>query len=227
MTLRPTARSARYLAFSALAFVAFEACSNSSNESSSAAPSGPVTLALNPPSTTLACDGSLVVSVTTNLTLRPPYYCGTTPQCGSLAVTLLETEDGPALIAPVRAATADVQLDLASLVTPPNGDAPTLSEVHFIKVQAYGDSLSPYPVAGGGTLSDVQPVALSAATDCTGGANAGGAGGMAGASNAGANNAGADQSGEGGAPSTGGIAGAGAGEGGAGGEAGSAAGATG
>jgi len=226
MKPRFSARTARYTAFFALAFVAFEACSNSSTDSAST-PTEPPTIALNTPAGTLACDDSLVVSLAiTNLQLRPPGVCGTTPNCGSLTVSVLASEDGEPLITPVRAATAQVQLDLSSLVSPATADAPTLDQVHFIKAQLNNDSLAPYAAPDGGMVEDIAPVTLSPASGCgagNAGSTNGGAAGMAGASNAGASAGGA--SGEGGAPNTGGMAGAS--EGGAAGEGGSSAGASG
>ena len=207
------AQALRSLVLASLACLAFEACSNSSDDSSAAG--GTPTITINPVTTTLACDDSLVVSLTTNLTLRPPYNCGTTPLCGSVAVSLLETQDGTPLIPVVRAATADVQLDLSSLVNPATADAPSLSQAHFIKVEAFNDSLASYDnvqaifPADGTALTLLPPTA-----SCGGAAGAGngGEGGMSGASSAGANSGG--ESGEGGA-----SGGAGAAQGGSGGTA--------
>ncbi len=204
-------RLARWAAFAVLALAAFEACS-SSTDTSVLAPAGPPVIALTTPPSTLACDDSIVVSLSlTNFTLRPPFNCGTTPQCGSLLVTLLETEDGTAL-ASARAATADVEFDLTDLVSPKMADGPTLSQVHFIKAELYNDSLIPLPVPAGGTGSVVVPVTLTPpVTSCIGGSAGAGAGGAAGAaagaageSAAGASEGGASGASEGGAGGLGG-----------------------
>lgn len=217
----------RWLGLASLALVAFEACTSSTTTDTGT--QGPITFEIASPSaapaiTTLACDDSLVVALTTDAVLRPPSYCGTTANCGSVRVSLLETEDGDPLIAPVRAATANVQLDLSSLVSPPNADAHTLSQAHFIKAEMFGDSLTPYPAPNGGAVFAIESVTLEPSSSACP-ASSGGAGGdvgTAGASGAGANAGGA--SGEGGAP---GAAGIGSSEGGAAGESPSAAGASG
>ncbi len=194
------ARWVRSLALASLACVAFEACTSSSIDEG---PQGAISFSIVPPSSTLACDDSLIVSLTTDATLRPPNYCGTTANCGSVSVSLLETEDGAPLIPAVRASTADVQLDLSSLVSPPDASAPTLSQVHFVKAEMFGDLLAPYPAPGGGTVSDIVAVSLSpspspCATGAGGEPGASGATGSAGAAESGANAGGAASLGSGG-----------------------------
>jgi hypothetical protein len=176
-------------------FALFVGCSNS-DDSSIIQPAGPPGIAVTPPASTLGCDNSLVVHLAlSNFFLKPPYNCGTQPQCGSVLVTLLETADGPPL-ASQRAATADVDFDLTALVSPPSADAPNLSQVHFIRGDLYGDSLHPFAPTAGATVTQTISVSLSAPTaaDCAGaaGAGAGGAAG-AGAGEAGATSAAAGQ----------------------------------
>jgi hypothetical protein len=217
-------RSVRWAAVAALALGAFEACS-SSTDSTPIAPAGPPDIAIGTPLDGLRCDDSLVVHLTlTNWILKPPSNCGTTPQCGTVQVTLLEAPDGAPLAAQ-RAATSDVQLDLSALVSPKAG-GPTLSQVHYIKAQLFGDSLTPYVTSAGhssqlcGADQADCPltVSLSPPANCSGegGANAGGAAGAAGVTSTDAGASGAPA--EGGASGTGGAAGGSTVEAGAGGE---------
>ncbi|HWZ87440.1 MAG TPA: hypothetical protein VNW92_01285, partial [Polyangiaceae bacterium] len=206
-----------------LALGAFEACSTSTD--TTIAPAGPPDIAIVTPLDSLGCDNSLVVHLTlTNWFLKPPSNCGTTPQCGTVQVTLLETPDGPPL-ASQRAATSDVQLDLSALVSPKAG-GPTLSQVHYIKAQFFNDSLTPYvtsaghssQLCGAGQADCPLSVSISPPASCSGegGANAGGAAGAAGATSANAGASGAPA--EGGTGGTAGAAGGSAAEAGAGGE---------
>jgi len=198
------ARLARWAAFAVLAVGVFEACS-SSQDSTSVASNGPPTIEIAAPAANLACDGSLVVHVKTNWTLLPPGKCGTTPECGTLRVTLLETADGPAL-AVKRAATSDVQFSSADLVTPQDQG---LMQVHVIKAELFDDALQPLVASAGGQSSaELDGVSLLPAEDCTGqggasngGASAGGAsaGGSAVASGAPTSEGGAAGNGAGGA----------------------------
>ena len=217
-------RGVRWAAIAALALGVFEACS-SSTDSTLIAPAGPPDISIGTPLESLGCDNSLVVHLTlTNWTLKPPSNCGTTPQCGSVQVTLLDTPDGPPL-ASQRAATSDVELDLSALVSPAAG-GPTLSQVHYIKAQLFGDSLTPYvtnvghssQLCGADQADCPLNLSISPPTNCSGegGANAGGAAGVGGAAGATSANAGAS-----GAPAEGGAGGAAGGsavEAGAGGE---------
>lgn len=126
MRRRRRAQLGRWLAFGALALGVFEACSNS-DDSTAVTPAGPPDIEITMPLDGVACDHSLVVHlVLTNWTTRPPGNCGTTPQCGSIQVTLVETQTGKIFATQRTAAGAlrpnttirdsDVQLDLTDLV---------------------------------------------------------------------------------------------------------------
>ncbi|HTA90967.1 MAG TPA: hypothetical protein VK745_15355 [Polyangiaceae bacterium] len=214
---RPSgARLARWAALAVLALGVFEACS-STTDTTLIAPGGPPVLSFGVPATdsnTLGCDNTLVVHLDPlNWFLKPPYYCGTQPQCGTLSVSLLETMGGPPLITQ-RAATANVQIDLTSLVHPQTPQDPTLSQVHYIQAQLIGDSLLPYPSSPGAVTLVTTPVSLSSSSvGCTSDASVGGA---AGATSGNAGAAGATI-GEGGANGGSGAGGGGSGTAGSGG----------
>jgi hypothetical protein len=179
---RTSARVVRWAAVAALAAGAFEACSNSTDSLSTGITGPPVLAFATQPtdSTALGCDNTLVVHLTVNTpnwTFKPPYNCGTLPQCGTVRVSLLATADGSPLITQA-AATADVQIDLTSLVDPKTPDDPSLSQVAFIKAELIGDSLLPYPPSAGAVTSVVTPIALTS-LGCSSEAGAGGAAGAA------------------------------------------------
>jgi hypothetical protein len=216
-----TVRALRWLALTALSLAVFEACTSSGTDTP-LPPPGPPIVALQTPASTLSCDNFLVVTLDlTYFTLRPPYYCGTTPQCGTVLVSLLgsepdggtgtgsDTDDLPVL-ASAYAATASVQLDLSALVNPTTPSGHTLSDVRWVKAELYGDSLKPIVVPAGGKGSDALPLSLTPATGCSGAAGAG-AGGAAGAGTVTPSDAGAvgTEAGAGGVTSNGGSSGGG------------------
>jgi hypothetical protein len=205
------ARVARWAAFATLTLGVVEACST--DDTTSLGFTGPTNLSITAPadgdSVTLGCDDTLVVQLDLeNYKPQPPGLCGTASQCGSVRVSLLETANGQPLISQL-AATAGVQLDLSALVNPKTPEAPSLSQVHFLKVDLLDDAL--------GAISTPAPnkasveISLSImASDCsaTAGAGAGGAASSsAGAS--GAPSSGAGTSGSGGAAGAPGTPGAG------------------
>lgn len=210
-----SARLARWGTALLLSAALVEACSSSSATTAIASNNGPSNVEIVTPVEAVACDDTLVVHLSlTNFKPRPPAYCGTLPQCGSVLVTLLETDGGPPLVSQ-RAATSDVQLDLTDLVTPKTADGPALSQVHFIRVDLLDDKLAPYDPGVDGVSSNQVAVNLTAPGACAGAAGAG-AGGAAGATAGEAGTAGA-LGGQGGA-NTGGSGGAsGSGAGGSGG----------
>ncbi|HEY4103787.1 MAG TPA: hypothetical protein VGM44_07845 [Polyangiaceae bacterium] len=180
----------------------FAGCSNS-DDSSVAPPPGPPFVTITPPASTLGCDNSLVVELAlTYFTPKPPYNCGTTPQCGSVQVSLLETADGMPLVS-MRAATSAVQFDLTDLVTPPTADAPNLSQVHFIKAELLGDSLEPLAQSAGSQTSQEIPVSLSVPSCAADAGAEAGAGGASGASGSAGGEGGSGTAGEAGATSGG------------------------
>jgi hypothetical protein len=215
-----------------LSVAAFEACSSSTSDSV-VQPDGPPVVAFQSlpaaPPYEFGCDNTLVVNLLIdprNITLRPAYYCGTTPQCGSLFVALFACNPDPAVdptctddraLISARAATASVQLDLSAW------SADQLSQVGYVKAELYGDSLHPFVVPAGGVGSVSLPIALTPQGECASSAAAGaggsieaGAAGMA-SSNVGAeagaggvaNSAGAAGTDSGGTATSGGTAGSG------------------
>jgi hypothetical protein len=221
MKRRTSARLVRWAAVAALCAGVFEACSNSTDTVSTGITGPPVLGFATPPtdSTALGCDNTLVVHLTVNTpnwTFKPPDNCGTLPQCGSVRVSLLATADGSPLITQ-EAATADVQIDLTSLIDPKTPDGPSLSQVAFIKAELIGDTLLPYPPSAGAVTSVTTPISLTS-LGCPSEAGAGGAAGAAGATSGSAGAAGATPA-EGGGSAVGGSGGSGAGTGGSGGSA--------
>jgi hypothetical protein len=221
MRRRTSARIAQWAALAALSVGVFEACTDST-DSTVLPPKGPEVLSFADPATdsaddagltTLGCDNTLVVHLNPQYwMLRPPFTCGTFPQCGSVRVTLLNMMDDTTPLATESAATPDVQLDLTSLVNPPAAGAPTLSDVHFLKAELISDSFVPVPPAPGIVVSVVMPIALSS-TGCSAEGGAGGASGAA----PGTAGAGGATPGEGGGSAVGGSGGSSAGSGGSGG----------
>jgi hypothetical protein len=200
-------RVARWAAFAVLSLAVFEACSNSGTDITP--PPGPPIVAFASPPYSFGCDNVLVVHLSLNppnITLRPPYYCGTTPQCGTMLVTLLSCDPSSDAgcsansvpLASARAATADVQLDLSGL------DAATLSQTLYVKAEFYGDSLLPFVIPAGGQGTASISVSLTPQSNCSSAPEAG-AGGAA-SSNAGAGGA---EVGAGGEPSSAGASGSG------------------
>jgi hypothetical protein len=213
---RTSARVVRWAAVAALTVAAFEACSNSTDSVSTGITGPPVLAFATPPtdSTALGCDNTLVVHLTVNTpnwTFKPPYNCGTEPQCGTVRVSLLAAAaDGSPLVgSPLitqAAATPDVQIDLTPLVDPKTPDGPSLSQVAFIKAELIGDSLLPYPPSVGAMTIVTTPISLTS----LGCSSEAGAGGAAGAASSSAGAAGATTS-EGGASGSGGSSAAGSG----------------
>jgi len=200
-----SARLARWGTLLLLSAALVEACSSSDATTGITGNNGPAKIEIVTPVEAVACDETLVVHLSlTNFNPRPPGYCGTLPECGSVLVTLLETEGGPPLVSQ-RAATSDVQLDLTDLVTPKTADGPTLSRVHFIRADLYDDKLEPVVAGVDGVSSNQVAVNLAAPAACAGtaGAGAGGAAGAAageaGAAGAFAGQGGANVGGSGGA----------------------------
>jgi hypothetical protein len=198
------ARLARWGTALLLSAALVEACSSSSATTAIASNNGPSNVEIVTPVDAVGCDDTLVVHLSlTNFKPRPPAYCGTLPQCGSVLVTLLETDGGPPLLSQ-RAATSDVQLDLTDLFTPKTADGPTLSQVHFIRVDLYDDKLAPYDPGADGVSSNQVAVSLSAPGACAGAGGAAGAtAGEAGAAGALAGQGGANTGGSGGASGSG------------------------
>jgi hypothetical protein len=184
MRRRQRARIARWVAFTALALGVFEACSNS-DDSTAIPPPGPPDIEITMPLDAVACDGSLVVHlVLTNWTTRPPGNCGTTPQCGSVQVTL-ETPNGTIYTQRTAAGAlrpgtttirdSDVQLDLTALLA----QDPTLPDTYSLKAELLSDALQPVVASPGGQTSSTVPVALVPAIGCSdqAGTSSGGAAG--------------------------------------------------
>ena len=166
--MRPVARLSTWAALALLVTGTVAACSSGDSSTAPEAPIGPAVLQL---SQVLGpdCQGRVsVVTTLENWTLRAPGVCASAPQCGTIRVSLLASDQ--TVISSSTAANAT-----PSVVVP----AAMLARVASVRVQLIDDAGNVYQVGDGSQDSATSPVTLSPAAGCTGAGNAGGAAGEA------------------------------------------------